>query len=112
MTKEAQAAAKPKKGGAAAAASEVNGKGHEVNFRGIAFMLPPKLPMSVAFDLAGASGAFADLRCLASILGPEQTQLLRAKLDEDEVSLDPDGTKALGGLVEQALACYGFDTGE
>lgn len=83
-----------------------------VEFRGVTFRIPQTLPLSVAFDLAGVGGAFADLRFLASVLGAEQLPILRDKLDADQIPLDPDGTKILGDLIEQVLALYGFETGE
>jgi hypothetical protein len=95
-----------------AAQAEAQGEPHVIEWEGMTFSLPALLPVSVAFDLAGTGGPFADIRCLASLLGPEQTAVLRARLDADQVMLDPAGTEYLGGLVEKALAAYGLDTGE
>lgn len=91
----------------------MNGKAKVVDFRGLALTLPATMPLSVSFDLAGASGSvFPDVIFLASILGPEQVTTLRRQLDADGVSLDPAGTEVLGKLVEEICASYGLGTGE
>lgn len=83
-----------------------------LEWRGLEFTLPVTLPASAAFDLAGASGAFGDIMFLASVLGPEQTRDLRAKLDADGVALDEEGTQELGGLVESVCEAFGLTAGE
>lgn len=99
--------------------TKANGKGKpeniarkEIEGLGLTFDLPAVLPLSVAFDLAGIGGPFADLRFLNSVLGDEQMVTLRAKLDEGDYEMSPEGSKVLGTLIEDILSAYGFETGE
>ncbi len=102
-------------------AAKTNGKGESKNietdpkqiaWEGLEFELPPILPLSVSFDLAGVGGPFADVVFLKSVLGYEQMMALREKIDADGAELTPEGSEVLGGLVGDILSAYGFETGE
>lgn len=114
MTTKASTAAASPDGGAAARAEKTD-EPKEITFRDLKLSMPAKLPLSTSFDLAAAEGQddpFSILRVLAAILGPVQISTVKAKLDEDKLSLDAEGVQVLSELIETIFAAYGTSTGE
>lgn len=96
------------------AENKPNGKAHTIEWRGITFLVPVKLPGSMVFDLA----AIEDDRELSGVMGMLKRTLgagplrdVQAKLDEDDVSLEEVGD-VLSELLENVLGHYGMSAGE
>lgn len=115
MTKGALlASAKTPRSKAPAAKREVKKEPRVADFRGLSLNLPDDLPGSLAFDLFGlgaSSDPAAQLRFLNTVLGLDQLERVRAKMDADGVTFDQvdDFFEELVGAV---LGAYGSTAGE
>lgn len=101
------------KTGAAAARDETAPEPKSFNWRGIDLELPDKLPATIAFDMVDIEkGGLAPLLgFLTRLLGDEQVQIVRAKLDDDGDALD-ELDEILTELMDGALSPFGLGLGE
>lgn len=115
MTKGALlASAKTTPRKAPAAKREAEKKAPVAEFRGLELELPESLPASLAFDLFGlgaSSDASAQLRFLNTVLGLQQLEQIRAKLDEEGATFDQTDD-ILEELIGAVLGAYGTSAGE
>jgi hypothetical protein len=97
----------------AAARGEQGSADKTFTWRTLDFTLPPRLPASIAFDMVeietGSLGAL--FRFLKGLLGPDQLEAIRNKLDADDVPLD-DLETVLSEIMNAALDPYGLSLGE
>lgn len=105
---------KSKSSGAAAASAEANGKQPEIDFRGVKFKLPAKLPGSLALKFTDdPEEQPAMVRSLIrSALGADQMKELSTKLDEDEVSFDDVYGILNKEILEPIFNAYNLDQGK
>lgn len=99
---------------AKAAKQEAKKENPVAEFRGVELTLPESLPASLAFDLFGlgaSSDASAQLRFLNTVLGIEQLEEIRRKLDTDGTTFD-EVDAVLDELITAVLSAYGTTPGE
>lgn len=106
--------AAPRKGAAARAEKDATQQ-PTIDFRGETLTLPKVLPGTIYFDIAELQDNGNDLglhiRLLTSFIGPDQVQVVRAKIAEDETPFDEvEGT--LMEIIQAAFAAYGSASGE
>lgn len=105
-----------KKAGKAAVAERDGSTSHTLTWRDVEFVLPVKLPASMAWAIADVESSDGTsvapvLALLRSLLGADQEKQLRAKLEADQVTLDelPD---ALSELLASVFDTYGMAEGD
>jgi hypothetical protein len=102
-------------GAAEAAQAEATGTPKTYEWRGLTFDLPAKLPGVLAFDFAALEEAENEfgpvVRFVQSLLGDENTRLVRAKVAEDEIPFDEIAGELLG-LINGVFAVYGMAEGD
>lgn len=113
MAAPKRAAAAPK--GAAAATAEAQAEPKRVQFRGIEFTLPDKMPGSLLWDFSDLESTddatAATMRMLESLLGRDQYLAARRKVVEDKISFD-EIEDVIGELMKSIFDVYGLDLGK
>ncbi|MGZ6587106.1 MAG: hypothetical protein ACXVHX_22685 [Solirubrobacteraceae bacterium] len=100
---------------AATAAAEVNDEPKVGLFRGVEFTLPPKLPATVALDIAEMQAGGDNLgslwRLMSGVLGTGQMRRLRDKVEEDGDSFD-EIEPLFNEFIALIVGPYGLTPGE
>jgi len=113
MAPAKRAAAAPKK--AAAATSEVTPEPKRIDFRGIEFTLPEKMPGSLLWDFSDLESTddatAATMRMLESLLGRDQYLAARRKVVEEGIPFD-EIEDVIGELMASIFDVYGLDLGK
>lgn len=100
---------------AKAAVAETNGKPKEIEWRGLTFALPERLPGTLLFDYENLQTNTGALKFISSIIGADQFAQVRAKVEEDGLDLEEtekaviDSEDSLFALVARV---YGTAPGE
>lgn len=102
---------------AAAAAAEKGGSEITVRWRKLELVVPARLPLAVAFDLAEAEEDSGGLdqqtlfRVLRAVLGRDQFRQVRNAIADESISID-EGVDVLLDLFQTVTASYGLSPGE